>query len=138
MARPRLPVVLVTAAVGWSLALMAAMIWAPLYSADSSSCDSAGHCSSSSGGATMVQVNGARSVLAISVFLIACAVLAWVGLHFRCARGSRTGTIVAWAAVVLVLGFSAISFGFGLFTLPMAAMMAFAAARTPAGRLRSN
>ncbi|HEU0194491.1 MAG TPA: hypothetical protein VFQ71_09855 [Gaiellales bacterium] len=144
MGRPRLPVVLATAAVVWSLGLLAAAFLVPLYSGEMSSAtvctSSAAHCTTTQvagSDATLAQVNGGRLMLTITGFLIACTLIAWLGLHFRCTQGSRIGTVVAWAASVLVIGFSAVSFGLGLLTWPMAGMMAFAAARTPAGRRSS-
>jgi len=140
MPRPRLPVALATAAVVWSLGLLAAAFLVPLYSGAVSSatvCSSPAHCTTSQvtgTDATLAQVNGGRLMLTITGFLVACTMIAWLGLHFRGAYGSRTGTVVAWTAVVLVIGFSAISFGLGLLSWPMAGMMAFAAAKTPAGR----
>jgi hypothetical protein len=143
MPRQRLPVVLATAAVVWSVGLLAVAFWAPLYSGEMSSvtfCSSSAHCTTTQvpgSDATLAQVDGARLMLAITAFLIACALIAWLGLHFRSAHGSRVGTVVAWAAAIVVLAFSAISFGLGLLTWPMAGMMALAAARAPAGRRAS-
>jgi hypothetical protein len=132
MSRRRLPVVLATGAVAWSVALIGVAYLLPVYATES--CGGSGGCTS--GGATLVDVNGTYVVRLISV-LVACTVIAWIGLHFRCAYGSRLGTVVAWAAAALMTGFSVISFGLGFFTLPMAGMMLAAAALTPTPRQAS-
>ena len=131
MAKRRyLPVALATGAVAWSVALIGMAYLIPVYADDSSSCDAAGHCTTSSGSATLVDVNGAH-VLVVIGLLIACTVLTWIGLHFRCSRGSRAGTIVGWTGASLMAGFTFISFGLGVLTLPMAGMMLAAANLTP-------
>jgi hypothetical protein len=69
--------------------------------------------------------------------LVAVAALGWLGLHRYCASGSRLGLIVGWAAAFRITGFSLISFGLGILTLPMAIMMIVAAAMTPGRGARS-
>ena len=53
------------------------------------------------------------------------------GLHRYCARETRAGLVVGWAAAIAITVFSLISFGMGTLTLPMAVLMIVAAARTP-------
>lgn len=68
-------------------------------------------------------------LLCIPVFL---ALMAWTGLHFRCARGSGWGTRVAWSSVVLLWAFALIgSASVGFFLIPTALLLVVAAARTP-------
>jgi hypothetical protein len=80
---------------------------------------------------TLVGVNGLWVVwlLCIPVFM---ALMAWTGLHFRCARGSGWGTRVAWSSVVLLWAFALIgSASVGFFLIPTALLLVVAAARTP-------
>jgi hypothetical protein len=128
--RRYLPIALATRAVAWSVALIAVAYLVPVYGTDSSSCDAAGNCTTSTGTATLVAVNGTH-VLVVIGLLVACTVSTWIGLHFRCARGSRAGTIAGWTGASLMAGVTMISFGLGAFTLPMAGMMIAAAALTP-------
>jgi hypothetical protein len=113
-----------TAAVAWSVALIAAVYLVPVYSTDgsSASCDSAGNCVStaSSGGASLVDENGTW-VLWIVAALILCAVVFWVALQ-------RQWIVVGWTLAIAVLVLSVISFGLIVFTLPLALLMIVAAA----------
>ena len=134
MRRLPLPFVLSTAAVVWSAALVAVASLAPVYSGEgeTGSCTPGGHCTSRTAhtSATLVEVNG-RSVLVIVGVLVVIAALGWLGLHAYCARRSRFGLIVGWATAIAITGFSMISFGLGILTLPMAMMMIVAAATMP-------
>lgn len=140
MTRQRLPFVLSTGAVLWSLALVGVAYWLPAYSGNDveTSCSQAGtRCSttSSSTSATLVEMNGDR-VVAIIGILIALTVICWLGLHVRCATGSRVGLASGWITALAMLAFALISFGLGLFVAPMAIMMIVAAATVsgpPAG-----
>jgi hypothetical protein len=134
MRRLPLPFVLSTTAVVWSAALVAVADLAPVYSveSDTGSCTAAGHCTSHTGQttATLVEMNG-EGVLIIVGVLVGIAALGWLGLHLYCARGTRAGLIVGWTTAIAITGFSLISFGMGILTLPMAIMMIVAAAMTP-------
>ena len=134
MRRPPLPFVLSTGAVIWSAALVAVAYLAPVYSgeSESSTCTAAGHCTSRTvhTSATLVATNG-EWVLVIVGILIVVAALGWLGLHLYCARGSRLGLIVGWAAAIVMGALSLISIGLWIFTLPMAMAMIVAAAMTP-------
>jgi len=133
MRRLPLPFVLSTAAVMWSAGLVAVAYLAPVYSGESEtgSCSPSGHCTfqAAQTSATLVETNGDR-VLVIIGILAGIAALGWLGLHVYCAIGSRVGLIVGWAAAMAMTVFSLISFGLGIFTLPMAIMMIAAAAMT--------
>ena len=137
MRRLPLPFVLSTAAVAWSAALVAVAYLAPVYSgeSDTSRCTAGGGCASQTAHttATLVEMNG-DVVLVIIAVLAGIAALGWLGLHRYCASGSRLGLIAGWAAAIAVAGFSLISFGMGILTLPMAIMMIVAAAMTPRRR----
>ncbi len=134
MRRPPLPFVLSTAAVLWSLALLAFAYVLPAYSGESitSHCTPGGDCTSRtvSTSATLVQENGSGVLVVIGV-LVGIALIGWIGLYAYCAVGSRLGLVVGWCAAIVMAGFSLISFGFGLFTLPTAVMMILAAVKTP-------
>jgi len=121
-----LPVVLATSAVVWSIALIPAAFWLPVYSVESSS-------GAGTGSATLVGVNGMGPV-AIFAALCVIAVIGWIGLHARCAYGSRAGIVVGWTCGGVVLAFSTIAFSVGLMTLPIAVLLLAAAGFTPAGR----
>lgn len=135
MRRPPLPFVLSTAAVLSSLALVGVAYLVPVYSGESEigSCTPAGHCTSTTvaTSATLVQENGGRALVVIAT-VAGVAVIGWLGLYVYCAFGRRPGLIVGWCAAVAMAGFTAISFGLGLFTLPVAVMMILAAVKTPA------
>lgn len=128
-----LPVVLATGAVAWSVALIPAAFWLPVYSVDSSSGASGlAEDVSGAGSATLVGVNGMGPVVIFGV-LCAIAVIGWIGLHARCAHGSRVGTVVGWTCGGMVLAFSGVAFSVGLMTLPIAVLLLAAAGLTPAG-----
>ena len=135
MRRLPLPALLATGAVAWGGLLMLAAFVVPAYSGEDVTSTPGGGSTVTHTTATLVEMNGA-GVVWIIAGLIAIAVLAWVGLHRRCAAGSRAGGVVGWACAALVAGFSLISFGLGLWTLPMAGLMLAAAARTPLGARR--
>jgi hypothetical protein len=77
--------------------------------------------------ATLVQMNGD----VVLVIIAGIAALGRLGPHRCCARETRAGVVVRWAAAIAITGFSVISFGMGILTLPMAIMMIVAAAMTP-------
>lgn len=131
---PPIAFVLATAAVVWSVAVVAAVYWLPVYSSSvpTLSCHS-GTCAVTGSSRTLVGVNGDR-VLAIVGVLVAMAVVGWIGLHFRCKRGSRLGLGLGWAAAAPATVLAFISFGLSVFVLPLSLMMLFAAAKTPSPR----
>jgi hypothetical protein len=122
--RRRVSVASATAAVAWSVALIAAVYLVPVYSTEdsSSTCDSSGNCVSTtaSGGASLVDENGTW-VLWIVAALILCAVVFWFALR-------RQWIVLGWTLAIAVLVLSVISFGLIVFTLPLALLMIIAAA----------
>jgi amino acid transporter len=126
--------ILSTAAVIWSVALLGVAYVAPVYATTSTdmTCNSAGHCTGrlSKGGLTLVDVNG-TGVLYLLGVLIALTVACWLGLHFRCSRGSVLGLFVGWLAAGLMALLGMVSFGLFALILPMALMMILAAVKTP-------
>ena len=134
MKRSRWGFILSTAAVIWSVGLIAVAYLVPVYSTGASvtSCASSGHCTTtqSRGGATLIDVNGPHVLYGLG-FLIALTVVCWVGLHFRGSSGSRVGTFFGWAAAGLMTVMAVVAFDLFAFVLPMALMMIAAAVTTP-------
>ena len=134
MRRPPLAFVLSTAAVVLSAGLIADALWLPSYSVEGSEtvCTSSGPCTSTSstGSATLVEVNG-NGVLKFLLIPVALSVIAWIGLWFRCAGGSRAGLVVGWAAAFLMLALAFLAGSIGLLVVPLAVMMMVAAGHTP-------
>jgi hypothetical protein len=122
----RTPVLLATGAIAWSLLAVAGAFTIPAYSTEYAS-DSGG----GSGSATLVDMNGLLPVWYL-LALGGLAVLCWIGLHRRCAVGSRAGTVLAWVATMAALCLSLISV-IGIFMLPMVAMMSVALGMTRKG-----
>ncbi|HET6849257.1 MAG TPA: hypothetical protein VFH74_10380 [Gaiellales bacterium] len=127
----RTPVLLASGAIVWSVVAIVAAFTIPAYSTESSSGSSAGSLTHSGGSATLVGMNGWLPVWYLGG-LGALAVVCWLGLHRRCAVGSRAGTLAAWACALAALALSLISV-IGLFTLPMVVMMLAAIGMTPNG-----
>ena len=133
MRRLPLPFVLSTGAVLWSVALVGLAYVLPVYSveSDTGSCTAGGHCTSTTAtsGATLVDMNG-DGVLVVIGILAGIALVGWLGLHLYCALGSRAGRVAGSCAAILMAGFTMISFGLWIFTLPTALRMIAAAATT--------
>jgi len=116
----------------WSLALVAAAFVAPLYN---------GQMISSTGGvthttSTLFEQNGMRVVVVLAAPLV-ITLLAWLGLHERCARGSRLGTVAAWSCVAFLAAFAVVgSMTVGPFVLPVVLLLGAAARTTPVGPRR--
>lgn len=113
----------------WGLALVAAALLLPAYQGSTAS--STGVTSQTS--ATLVAVNGPR-VLVIVALPAVLALIAWWGLHRRCARGDRSGAVMAWAAIAVLAFLSLLAAAsIGLFLLPTAVLLIAAARLTPTG-----
>lgn len=125
----RLAFALTVAAVGWSLALVAAAFLAPVYSGAESS--TFGGTTSTT--ATLVGVNGFWVIAPVSVPLV-LALLAWAGLRRRCSSGSRAGTLLAWVAVSVLALFAVVAgLSIGPYVLPAVLLLAAGARATPLG-----
>lgn len=125
---------LTVAAFAWSVALVAAAAWLPVYG--SSSASSAG--AHFSGSLTLVQVNGLWALVPMGVPLIV-VVLAWAALYRKCSRGSRlAGYVAGGLLAVLLAGCLVALASVGLFIVPVAVLLARAVVITPSGSSRSG
>jgi hypothetical protein len=115
----------------WSAALVGAAFLLPVYG--SSEVSSTGTHSSRS--LTLVAVNGLGVLIPAGIPLVISAVV-WVALHRKCSRGGSIAGYLAWALVaVLALGCLIAVASIGLFVVPVALLLARAAAITPRGPL---
>lgn len=121
---------LTTGAVLWGLALIVGALVVPAYSGSAS--DSAGHVWTTT--ATLVQANGVRVLMPVSVPAV-CAVLLWMVLHRRCSRGGQAA--LAWALTGLLCAFALVAVSIGVFVLPLVALLAVGVHLTPNGPARS-
>ncbi|MGO9498699.1 MAG: hypothetical protein ACLQA5_18605 [Solirubrobacteraceae bacterium] len=82
-------------------------------------------------GQTLVQVNGVHVLFVIGAPCVIAAFV-WVALHHQCSRGGAVGGYVAWTLIAIlgvgcVLGILSV----GVFMVPVAVLLACAAALTP-------
>lgn len=102
------------AALGWGLALIGGALLVPVYGSESAS-------------ATLVDENGAAVLIPVAVPALIAA-LVWVALW----RGSRASGYVAWSLIGALGVFCLLAIlSIGLFALPVAVLLALAAARAP-------
>jgi hypothetical protein len=127
--RGRWAFTLTLTALSWGLVLVPAALLLPAYHGSTSS--SGGVVTHTS--ATLVGENGPW-LLGIVALPAVLALIAWFGLHRRCASASRGGTALAWTAIaaLLLLGLLAAA-SVGPFLLPAALLLVAAARLTPAG-----
>jgi hypothetical protein len=127
--RPVLAVATATGSCLWSLALLPYAFFAPAYAGESRLEGDTLHTS-----ATLVGVNGTAVVAVIAVPAV-LSLLAWAGLHCRCARGSAAGTGVAYGAAIALAAFSVLgAASIGPLVLPAAVLLAIAVRATPRAR----
>jgi uncharacterized membrane protein YhaH (DUF805 family) len=82
-------------------------------------------------GSTLAEENGAWVALPVAL-PVAFALLAWLGLHLRCARASRLGARLAWVAIALIAAYGTVgAASIGTFVVPAAVLLAVAATLTP-------
>jgi hypothetical protein len=84
---------------------------------------------------TLVGVNGAWVVGPLAVLLL-LSLVAWLGLHSSCARGSRRGRKTGEVAAGMLAAAAVLTFSLGFLALPAAAMIVAAAGLTPARQAR--
>jgi len=120
-------------AFAWGLALLPAALLLPAYEgATSSSTEVTTHTS-----ASLVAMNGPW-VLAIVALPALLALVAWFGLHSRCASGSKYGGALAWTVIAALAVLSLLAaVSIGLYLLPAALLLAAAARVTPTGNPRN-
>jgi hypothetical protein len=100
----------------WSIGLLAAALFAPEY-----------------GSATLVDENGARVLVPVGIPAVISAVV-WLALRRKCTRGGSVSGVVAWTCVSLLAVFSLLALpSIGMFVLPVAVLLAWAASVTPPG-----
>jgi hypothetical protein len=118
---------LTVTAFAWGAALVPAALLLPAYHGDAAS--SSGAVTHTS--ATLVGENG-FSVLGIVGLPAALALVAWFGLHRRCAGGSSRGAAAAWAAVAVLALLAVVgAASIGPYLLPPVLLLALAARLTP-------
>ena len=119
---------LALSALCWSALVVGSAFWAQAY--DGETTTSGGTVMRTS--ATLVGVNSPRAALLLGVPL-ALALAAAVALHFRCARGSRAGTAVAWLAICLLVALTLLgAASIGIYVVPTVLLLVAAARLTPA------
>jgi hypothetical protein len=102
---------------------------APLYQGETAS--DSGVVSATTG--TLVGVNGYAVLIPVCVPLV-LALAAWVGLHLRCSRGSRVGTLLGRSSAGLLSFFAVLaSASIGMFVLPAALLVVLGTTLTPDG-----
>jgi hypothetical protein len=100
----------------WAALLLVGALTVPLYS----------------DGTTLVEANGTGVLYAVAV-PAGLALVAYAGLHLKCARGSAAGAGLATAAIVLLGIFTLLAMAsIGLFVLPATLLLLVAARLTPA------
>jgi hypothetical protein len=124
----RLTVRLGVAALVWSLGLVLAALFAPVYGTSSVSSGVNGVTLSD---ATLVQVNGAWVLIlvAIPALVSGVVILALRARH----TGARWGGPLAWGAIALLIGEAVLGImTIGAFLVPAIVLLAMAARRAPA------
>lgn len=113
----------------WSIALLPYAFFAPAYAGESRFEGTTLHTT-----ATLVGVNGTAIALVVAIPAV-LTLVAWAGLHRRCARGSAAGTAVAYGAAIALLAFSVVAAAsIGPLVLPAALLLAIAVRATPSAR----
>ena len=80
---------------------------------------------------SLVGVNGLWVLIPVAVPAVLTG-LAWIALHRKCSRASKQAGAVAWAIVVLLCAFCVVgAFSIGVAIAPVAALLGYAASRTP-------
>ncbi len=127
--RGRWAFALTLTAFAWGLALVPAALLLPAYQGSTSSSNGV----TSHTSATLVAENGPW-VLGIVALPALLALLAWFGLHRRCASASKHGGALAWTAIAVIAVLSLLAAAsIGPYLLPAALLLAAAARLTPTG-----
>ena len=111
----------------WALVVVGAAFVVPVYSVEESS-PSGGVVRTTS---TLVDVNGVGVLVPVALPALV-VVLVWFALRRRCSRGSSRSGAVAWVLIGLLATFCLLAaFSIGVFVVPVALLLAGAAALTP-------
>lgn len=122
---------LASVAVLWTAALIPGAFFLPAYSGGSGS--SSGVTTHTTD--TLVGVNGTWVVWPLALLLL-LSLVAWLGLHSSCARGSGRGKKLGQIAAGLLVAAAVLTFSLGFLALPAALLMVVAASLTPARQAR--
>ena len=123
----RLTLRLSVAALVWSLGLVLAALFAPVYGTSSASSGVNGVTLSD---ATLVQVNGAWVLILVAIPALVSAVVI-LGLRAR-HSGARWGRAVAWSAIALLLVEAVLGImSIGVFLIPAIVLLTMATRRAP-------
>lgn len=125
----RLSVRLSAAALVWSLGLVLAGLFAPVYSTSTTSSEVNGV---TLGSATLVQENGATALVLVAIPALMSGI---VILALRARRaGARWGAPLAWAAIALLTAEALVGLmTIGLFLVPVIVLLAMAVRRSAPG-----
>ncbi len=105
----------------------------PVYSDAQSTASGSGPIRSIAASSTLVAVNGQWVLIPVAV-PAAITLLVLIALRRKCSRGSTTASFIAWVLVGLLAVFCLVgAFTIGLFIVPVAGLLAYAASRTPLG-----
>lgn len=111
----------------WALGLILAALLVPVYSQAEST--SSGLTLTT---VTLVQENGPSVLIPVAVPALICTVVG-LALRRKCLRGGRRSGTVAWVGVGLLAVFALLSgLSIGIFVVPVALLLGWAAATTPA------
>jgi len=126
--RGRIALGLTTAGFLLAAALIPAGFLVPVYGGVSEDASGATATFSS----TLVEENGLSVVLVLALPAVV-ALLVWFALHRKCSRGGARSGGMAWALVAVLGAFSLLGAAtIGVFSMPIVALLAGAAAVTPA------
>jgi hypothetical protein len=132
MERGRTAFGLATAALAWSVVISVAAFIAPAYSGESCGGSSSGPTVCTHSTQTFVGVNGVHAVLWLAL-VAAVTGAGWLLLHAKCAFGMPGAAGLAQLCAGALLVFSLISFGMGLYVVPIPVLLFAASVRTPQG-----
>lgn len=128
---------LTVTAFAWSMALVIAAVFLPVYGATQSEggsgmVDKTTTTTSTLFAETGVGLAGLVALLTVVLLPAVSTALVWFCLHRRCSRGSRSSGYLAWALVGVLWAFSLLAvFDLGLFLMPVALLLTCAAILTP-------
>ena len=124
---------LTVAAFAWGAALVVGAFVLPFYSVERE-----GPSGTVKTSETLIGENGLGVLLPVAV-PAAVAALVWFALHRQCSRGSLSNRQVARLLIGLLAGFSFLAAAsIGMYVIPVALLLAFAAGLTPKPEVRKR